>query len=101
MFTRRGRYSGRLAFDPDTGFHVSVNGRKVVTDDGGKTWRYAKRSDASHNARYQTRVAVIDSTSEDDPHHLKATADDLHVGGLLSDPDAVAATVTSHTEAYQ
>lgn len=122
MFTlpRRGRYSGRLAFDPDTGFHVDDKGRRVVTLDAGKTWQYATRVDTSHNARYQTRVAELKATgtllveltaehgpdeahrivTAEQPHHYAVQSDDAHAAAVLSDPDPVAATVTSHTEAY-
>ena len=101
---KRGPYRGRLAFDPDTGFHVDPVGRKVVTDDAGKTWRYAKRGDSSHQTRYQQRVVVVASTTDEghaagDPahaHHLDTAA----AGGLVAHPDAVAPVQTSHTEAY-
>lgn len=122
---RRGPYEGRLAFDSDSGFHVAVNGRRVVTDDGGKTWRYARRGDTSHNARHQQRAVTIDSTAnrlaeltlqqggviaaeQVDPHHYEVQTDDQHFDhsapGLTSlkhDPDVDAAIVTSHTKAYQ
>jgi hypothetical protein len=51
-FPKRGQYSGRLAWDHDTGFHLDTKGRRVVTDDEGKSWRYAKRGDQSHHERY-------------------------------------------------
>lgn len=99
-FLRRGRYVGRLAFDPDSGFHVGEDGRKVVTDNAGSTWRYATRKDTSHQERYHERVAVFSPTTEVDPHHVAPPGSDPHSAGLLSDPDGVAAKVTSHTEAY-
>src|SRR6478609_5779678 len=99
-FPRRGRYVGRLAFDPETGFHVGADGRRVVTDDAGATWRYAKRKDASHQERYHQRNAVFGPTTEADPHHVTAPGSDPHSAGVLNDPDEVAAKATSHTEAY-
>lgn len=114
------RYKGRLAFDPDSGFHIDPTGKKVVTDDGGKTWRYAKVADTPHNDRYQQTIAVVDSTAnklaelsiehgrmkaeaiirEEQPHHFDVQRHDAHFDGVRSDPDPVAAVVTSHTEAY-
>lgn len=127
MFQRRkrGPYTGRLAFDPDTGFHTDPQGRKVVTDDHGRTWRYAEKLDPSHNARYQQQVAVIDTTANEfaelefrhgpdvaarmvSAHHFEAQLDDAHFDHaapgktkIKFDPDVVAATVTSHTDAYR
>lgn len=116
-------YSGRLAFDPDSGFHLGEDGKKVVTDDEGKSWRYANDDDPSHLERYHRRFAEIDSTANQfaelafkhgeeqaatmvEPHHFEAQPDDAHYdenaegkSSPKSDPDAVAATVTSHTEA--
>lgn len=111
-------YSGRLAFDPETEFHVDVDGKPVVTDDEGKTWRYATADDLSHNDRYQQAVAVVDSTANRlaelslehgrekaaelvEPHHFEVQPDDAHFGKVKTDPDHVAETITSHTEAYQ
>lgn len=103
-FPRRGRYEGRLAFDPDAGFHTDAKGRRVVTVDEGLSWRYARRSDTSHNARYQQRVLLVESTANQatpEPHHFEVQPGDAHYDGLVADPDVVAATVTSHTEAYR
>lgn len=114
---KRGRYVGRLGFDPDTEFHTDLAGRRVVTDDGGKTWRYAKKADVSHNSRYQKRVATVDTTANQllaltlehgaaaaetlvEQHHFAVQPDDAHYAGVLADPDGVAETVTGHTEAY-
>lgn len=101
---RGGAYSGRLAFDPDSGFHLAENGRRVVTEDEGKTWRYARRGEQSHFTRYHKRYAAVDSTAnaeKPEQHHWGVRADDPHVDGLIEDPDSVAPTVTSHTEAYR
>lgn len=100
----RSSYSGRLAFDSDSGFHVDPRGKKLVTDDGGKSWRYAKRGDPSHQARYHSNYVVIDSTANaetPEPHHFGVQDHDAHYGGILSDPDVVAEKITSHTESYQ
>lgn len=56
VFPRRGSYTGRLAWDSQSGFHIDPKNRRVVTLDGGKTWRYAKRSDKSHRERYEKRL---------------------------------------------
>lgn len=111
-------YSGRLAFDSETGFHVDADGNAVVTLDEGATWQYAEENDTPHNDRYQKSVAVVDSTANQlaelslehgrekaaglvDAHHFEVQPDDPHFGGIRSDPDHVAETITSHTEAYQ
>ena len=114
------RYDGRLAFDPETGFHLSEDGDPVVTDDAGKTWRYAEEGDPSHLERYHERHAAVDSTAnrllelqlehgrekaaelmrDEHPHHFEVQPDDPHADGLKSDPDHVAAKVTSHTGAW-
>jgi hypothetical protein len=138
-------YNGRLAFDDVSGFHRAmvegeinvpvqlddgtwgnevqkalVPGDAVVTDDEGKSWRYATKDDTPHNDRYQQAVAGVDSTAnqlleltmehgrekaeqilkDEQPHHFEVQPDDPHFGGLRSDPDHVAEVVTSHTEAY-
>lgn len=108
-FPRRGRYRGRLAFNPDTGFHEDTSGRRVVTYDGGSTWRYARRGDTSHQARYSLRVVTVDSTAnrpDGQPHHWGVQPDDLHhdpsapgTAKPLSHPDGVSEYVTSHTDA--
>lgn len=120
-FPKRGVYSGRLAFNPDTNFHVSADGRHVVTTDGGRTWRYAKRGDLSHQQRYHQRYAVVNSTAahllelaaehgretaeqmmrEQHPHHFAVSDYDPHVNGLRFDTDELAAGVTSHTDAWK
>ena len=111
-------YSGRLAFDPDTGFHTDPDGKPVMTEDEGKTWRYATDADLPHNDRYQQRVLTVDSTANQlmelqlehgrekaaelvDAHHFEVQPDDEHFTGVRSDPDPVAETITGHTEAYQ
>lgn len=110
-------YSGRLAFDPDSGFHIDPDGQRVVTDDEGKTWRYATKGDTSHNTRYHRRFATVDSTANRlmeltlehgharaaelvDAHHFDVQPDDAHFDGIKHDPDDVAETITSHTEAW-
>lgn len=104
-------YSGRLAFDPDTNFHLAEDGRPVVTEDGGKTWRYAVEGDFSHFERYHERYATVDGTANSanpEPHHFAVLANDPHHDDdnpgnarLRFHPDMKAATVTSHTEAYR
>lgn len=109
-----GEYHGRLAFGED-GFHVDPDGNRVVTDDGGKTWRYAKKDDPSHLERYHERFVPFDSTAnhmadlalehgreraeeimrEEHPHHFSEPVP----GGLIHHPDDEAETMTSHTEA--
>lgn len=98
------KYSGRLSFDPDSGFHLGEDGKKVVTLDQGKTWQYATPQDTSHIERYQERVVGVDTTvnaTDPEPHHYEVQADDPHFAGVRSDPDAAAPTLTSHTEAYK
>lgn len=101
---RGGPYQGRLAFDSDSGFHLGEDGRRVVSEDGGKTWRYAKRGDSSHFARYHERYTEVEQTAnaaDPEQHHYGVSADDPHADGLVFDPDHDAATATSHTEAYK
>jgi hypothetical protein len=100
------RYSGRLAYDPETDFHTDEEGVPVVTDDGGKTWRYADDSDPSHHERYHERYAGVDGTAnrllelqlehgrvkaeelmrEQEPHHFAPTEDDPHFQEGATDP---------------
>ena len=58
-FPKRGTYRGRLAWDDASGFHVDPKGRRVVTDDEGATWRYAKRGDPSHQDRYHKQHVEV------------------------------------------
>lgn len=97
-------YSGRLAYDPETDFHISEDGTKLVTNDGGKTYQEAAEDDTSHFERYHEAFAVVDMTanapeSEQEPHHLEVQPDDPHFKRVRFHPDAVAPMVTSHTEA--
>lgn len=109
-----GPYSGRLAFDSDLDCHIDPNGFAVVTDDGGKTWRYREAGDPTHQERYHERVAQVAATSESDPHHDFPTPDDPHYSegardpetgklthtAVINSPDSVAAVETGHTAAY-
>lgn len=105
---RRGEYIGRLAFNPDTGFHVDPEGRHVLTEDGGKTWRYARRADASHITRYHRQTLAFRATATEQaekdltdeqmlalhPHHFEqASAPTI--------PDGIAETATGHTAAWK
>lgn len=100
---KRGAYTGRLAFDPDSLFHTDKQGRRLVTVDEGKSWRYAKLGATSHNARYQTGVAhvVTPTTAEafeaGDPAH----AHHEMIGPGPSHPDVIAPVQTSHTDAFK
>lgn len=120
-----GPYSGRLAFDPDTEFHLAEDGEPVVTEDGGRSWRYATPEDTSHNSRYHSgelhevkttatvegellakhgtdhRDEVEAIMREQHPHHYEVLEDDAHFRGVRFDTDPIAATVTGHTEAYR
>lgn len=98
---QRGIYEGRLAFDSDSGFHVDPKGRKLVSDDEGKSWRYAKRSDVSHLERYHATFATVVATTAADQHHTDPVQDDPHLNGVIDSPDKLAAKETSHTEAYK
>src|SRR4051794_24717248 len=101
---RGGPYEGRLAFDSDSGFHLAEDGRRALTEDGGKTWRYARRGDTSHVSRYEQRVLTVDTTAnaaDPEPRHSGVVRDDPHADGVLHDPDPVAVKITSHTEAYR
>lgn len=97
-------YKGRLAFDPDSGFHTDEKGKNVVTADEGKSWQYAAEGDPSHIARYEQRRAEIDTTANaqvPEPHHFEVQGEDPHFGGVLVDSDHEAATVTGHTDSWK
>jgi hypothetical protein len=123
-----GTYSGRLAFDPETDFHTDPDGNPVVTEDGGKTWRYATDDDVSHVEQYHERFATVDSTDNrlaelmvehgrdraneimrgTDPHHFEVQPGDDHHDAdarnktkLASLPRKKAGTTTGHTEAWK
>lgn len=113
-----GPYKGRLAFDPDSGFHLAETGEKVVTHDEGKSWHYAQEGDKSHLERYQRQVKTIDSTSNKhaelalehgepraseliEPHHHAVQSQDAHYNGIVFTPDMDAPFETGHTEAYK
>lgn len=110
-----GSYVGRLAFDSDSGFHIDPNGFRVLTEDGGQTWRYAVEGDLTHQQRYHQRSVELRVTTSADAHHVWPTEDDPHfsVGAtdpdtgavtntrVTNSPDSVAVTETSHTEAYR
>ena len=96
-----GTYSGRLAWDHASGYHLAETGdprplndaekadkrawlealdvsddhiqahldtatvvepHKVVTEDRGKTWRYAAPADTSHTDRYHERFVTVNAT---------------------------------------
>lgn len=120
---RFGAYHGRLAFDGK--FHTDPEGRKVVTTDGGTTWRYGRYSDTPHNERYSKRTLVVQGTDKElvdltlehgspdspnfekahellrelHPQHYGVSRIDEHRHGLVFTPDSEAVTETSHTEA--
>lgn len=122
---RYGAYHGRLAFDGE--FHTDPDGRRVVTTDGGLTWRYGRYSDTSHNVRYSKRTLVVQGTDRElvdlalehgtpenpnfekahailrelHPQHYGPVRTDPHRHALVTTPDAEAATETSHTDAYK
>lgn len=113
--TPSGPYVGRLAFDSPSGFHIDPKGFPVVTDDAGKTWRYAAAGYKSHQEQYHERVVALIGTTDTDPHHFFPTPDDPHFCAgatdpesgkttntkLINSPDESAPFETSHTEAYR
>ena len=115
-------YKGRLGFDPDANMHHSmvagedgnlVPGGYVITEDGGRTWRYADEGDPTHFGRYHKQYAPIDSTAnvllelqvengrakaeeimrDLHPHHFIVQPDDDHYEEDAKD----AAGVVNHT----
>jgi len=113
-----GPYSGRLAFDPESGFHLAEDGYRVVTPDHGQSWLYAEDDDPSHLERYHERPLVVDSTANRhaelavefgvekaneliEPHHFVVPGNDLHYNGLVFTPDKDAPKLTSHTDAWK
>jgi hypothetical protein len=99
IFTRGG-YVGRLSFDPDSGFHTDLKGNRVVSEDGGKTWRYAKRNDISHLERYHATFVTVAATTGSDEHHTSPKQNDPHLNGVIDSPDHLAVEETGHTRAY-
>lgn len=115
------RYNGPLAFDSDSGFHVTADGEKVVTPDEGKSWYYAREGDPSHFERYHRRYATVDSTAnrfaelayqhgeakaeelmrDEQPHHYEVQPDDPHFGGVVILSDEEADVATGHTDAWK
>jgi hypothetical protein len=113
-----GPYSGRLAFDSESGFHLAEDGHPVVTHDSGKTWVYAEDGDKSHITRYQQQIKTIDSTANKhaelaiehgearanelvEPHHFAVQSQDPHFGQIMLDPDLEAPLKTGHTDAWR
>lgn len=98
-----GPYSGRLAFDSDSGFHLDPDGNRVVTKDGGQSWEYAVEGDYSHYQRYHQRYAELKGTNLEEvpePHHYGVQPDDPHHAGVRFHPDMEAHKQTSHTDAW-
>jgi hypothetical protein len=102
-------YTGRLAFDGDTCFHLDPDGYKLVTDGKGH-YTYAAPDDPSHFDKFHKRLVVVQGTTPDDPHHVEPLPDDANVlAGSLDPangrtiapviPNVEAPTATSHTEA--
>lgn len=99
-----GAYSGRLAFDPDREVHTDANGAAVVTEDGGRSWRYADADDVGHNERYGGDVLPFTGTTDEgfasgDPAH--AHHNDEVSGPLVEHSRKRGPKVTSHTDAWK
>lgn len=113
---RAGEYHGRLTFDPENNFHTDDDGNTVVTEDGGKTWRYASDDDDSHFDRYHQQFAGVDGTAnrlaelsyehgreraeemlrEEQPHHFEPQEGDPHfAAGARSESGVVTHTRTT------
>ncbi len=56
-------YTGRMSFDPESNFHLSEDGQRVVTYDDGESWHYATDDDSSHFDRYHQQHVSVDSTA--------------------------------------
>lgn len=120
-----GLYSGRLECDGDGNLLASEGehaGFPVAYHDG--SYIFVAPGELSHNKRHEDNVlevVVTQDQDEDSPgfagtpdnpveghdHHWGATPDDPHYAEgqpfdtqVTVDPDAVAAKVTGHTEAY-
>ena len=57
-------YNGRRSYDSKIGYHLTEDGSRIITDDKGKTWRYAKEGDPSHFMKYHKRFVPIVSTAQ-------------------------------------
>jgi len=119
-----GAYQGRLAYDSDNDFHIDPDGHAVLTEDGGRTWRYAAPDDTNHYDRYHTGVLHVVKTTgtvegellakygsdraeevaqmmrEQHPHHYETQPEDPHFAAVGSHSDSKAPKVTGHTEAW-
>lgn len=113
--TPTGTYTGRFEYNPDTHMHEDGNGNPVVSEDDGKTWRYASEDDLSHFDRYHERFAEMETTDytllklavkhgkdkaeeimrAEHPHHFEVQPDDAHYEeGATNDKDEVTHTRT-------
>lgn len=107
-----GQYRGRLTFDGE--HHLLADegkwkGRPVAWDEPSRAFLFVQKGERSHNERYHHAFVVVAATTPNDPHHDRPIPDDPHFETtalerntrLAFDPDPVAATITSHTEAWQ
>lgn len=110
-------YSGRLVCDGVGGLYAddgeglyddsgNVRLQPVAFDPASDGYIFIPADSPNHNARFATAIAVIQGTTPDDAHDLSPTEDDPHFmpgapnsTRITFDPDAVAPTVTGHTEA--
>jgi len=112
-------YSGRLECDGE-GNLLASEGDRV-----GEPVRYYEGSfvfcapgDPSHNEAHEQNAVVMHATQTVDPdldgyagtedspangaeHHFHVMSNDPHADGVKKDPNAIAAKVTGHTDAYK
>lgn len=110
MSTPTTPYVGRLVCDGEGNLLADEGefaGLPVYHDPESNAYLFVEEGGASHNDRHHTGFGVVQGTQESDPHHVFPTEDDPHHDAtapnftrIRFNPDALAATVTGHTEAY-
>ncbi len=106
-----GIYHGRLETDGLGNLLATDDGLKPVAYHDG-SYIYLNAGEPSHNARHEQQkleptTGTVDETMTDDPSLVNATegGENAHhfepplTEPAPSDPDAIAATITSHTDA--
>lgn len=88
----------------------SVTLREVTYDPDTKGYIYVEKSAPSHNERFEKNIVQFQGTSQPlydadgnfvsgDLHHFAPLEDDPHLNGITFHDDAVAPTMTGHTDA--
>lgn len=107
-----GIYHGRLQCDGN-GNLLDEDGMPVAYHDG--SFVHIGSNEPSHNDRHHKQFVemagtvdesmtddsdLVNADSKNNPHHFEVQPDDPHFSGVRFLPDAMAPTVTSHTDAW-